>query len=137
MDFRKAFGTVKAMETEGFDLQFGPDTVVRIARAGGANVRYENAMRKHSEPYRRAIAAGTLDDDLAQKLWQRIYAESIVLGWSGVEIDDEPIPYTVDNAIRLFNELPEFWRIVREEATKLANFRQEDTAEMGKASPTL
>ena len=134
MDLRKRFGTNDRLEQDGVEVHIEGDTYITLARAGGSNTRYENAMRKHFAPYRRALDAGTLDNKTATEVLQKAYADAVVLGWQGVELDGEPLAFNRDNVFKLFTELPELWKVVQEEATRLANYRLEEVADMGKAS---
>lgn len=133
MDLRKAFGTDSRLETEGVDIHLGGGAYVTIARAGGSNARYESAMRRHLAPHQKALALDALDEKTAAEIMSAAYAETVVLGWRGIELDGEPVPFSVDTAKRLFRELPEFWRVVRDEAGKFANFRAQEVNALGES----
>ena len=135
MDIRKAFGADPS-ETEGYEFHLDGEAYVTLARAGGANVKFEKAMQRGLAPYKRAMAAGTLDEDTAVRVHQEAYADAVILGWRGIELDGESLPFTRENALRLFREFPEFWKTIRDEADKRTNFRHEEVAELGKASVT-
>lgn len=135
MDLRKTFGTDAALEADGIDVHLGGDAYVTLARAGGGNLRYEAAMRRVFAPHRRALQSGTLDEKTATDILQQVYAESVILGWRGMELDGAELPHSYENARRVLKEFPEIWRIVQEEAAKFSNFRQEEAKEMGKVLP--
>lgn len=131
MDLRATYGTDAALEADGIDLHLGGGAYLTLARAGGGNARYEACMRRLFAPHRRALAAGTLDEKTASEIMQQAYAEAVVIGWRGIELDGEPLPFSVANVRRVFSEFPEVWRIVQEEANKFANYRAEDIKDQG------
>lgn len=117
-----SFKTDVSAERDGIDLDFG-DFKVTIARSGGANKKYEQLVRRKLDRYKRAIQFDALPEETARRVLIECYAEAVVLGWEGVLDENElPIPYSVENAIKLFTELPEFFNQVREESDKIANF---------------
>jgi len=137
MDLRKKFGGDRAMEVDGVDLHLGGDAYITIARAGGTNVAYARAVQKYLRPIRKRDRFESEDLDLEEyaDVQRQAFADTIVLGWRGIELDGAPLPFTRDNALRLMRDLPDLWEVVKAHAEKLANFQREDVEEMGKASP--
>jgi hypothetical protein len=135
MDLRKTFGTDTQLEAEGVDIHLGEDAYITLARSGGSNVKYKTLMQKLAFKHRRAITAGTISPDVVVQLAQDAHAEAVVLGWRGIELDGEVLPYSVANCKRLFKECPEVWRIVEEEAGRFANYKREELSEAGNVSP--
>lgn len=136
MDLRKSFATLPTLETEGVDLHLGGDAYITVARAGGANTRYDAAVRRLYKPHRRMLDTGSPQaEEMAEKLFMQAHAEAVVLGWRGIELDGKELPFTRENVLLLFNELPEIWRIVREEAARFANFTVEEVREKGNGLP--
>ena len=133
MDMRKTFATNAHLEQEGIEVHFQNGAFIRLARAGGGNARYENAMKQHFKPYRRALNTGSMDNKTVSEILQKVYAETIVLGWRDFELDGQALEYSPEQTLKLFKEFPEFWRIVQEESEKFANYKAEETEESGKA----
>lgn len=117
-----AFKTDPNAEQNGIDLDFG-DFKVTIARSGGANKKYEKLIRQKLDRYKRAIAFDALPEETAKRVLIECYAEAVVLGWTGV-LDENglPIDFSVENCVKLFTELPEFFTQVREESERVGNF---------------
>ncbi|HVQ48492.1 MAG TPA: hypothetical protein VMS92_00465 [Mycobacterium sp.] len=134
MDMRKTFGGDKTLERDGVELHLGGDAYITVARAGGTNVAYQHALQKRIRPYQ--SKSGYIENDTYIDILKQTFADAVVLDWRGLELDGEPLPYSRDNALRLMRELPDLWDIIKTHAEKLANFQQEEIAEMGKASPT-
>lgn len=121
------FRTDKALEKEGIVLDYG-DFKIKVARAGGANSAFQKALTAKIRPYKRQLDAGTIPDDVAEKLFLDVYAESVVLGWEGVTDENgKLLPYSKENAVKLFSDLPDLFRDVQNQAAAISNFRAEVT----------
>lgn len=121
------FRTDKTLEKEGIVLDYG-DFKIKVARAGGANAAFQKALAAKVRPYKRQLDAGTIPDDVAEKLFLDVYAESVVLGWEGVTDENgKPLPYSKENAVKLFSDLPDLFRDVQNQAAAISNFRAEVT----------
>lgn len=121
------FRTDKALEKEGIVLDYG-DFKIKVARAGGSNAAFQKALTAKVRPYKRQLDAGTIPDDVAEKLFLDVYAESVVLGWEGVTDENgKPLPYSKENAVKLFSDLPDLFRDVQSQAASISNFRAEVT----------
>lgn len=112
-------------EQEGIVVDYGEAGKFRIARAGGSNRKYARRLEQISKPHRAAIRSEVLPDELANKLLIQVFAETIVLGWEGVLAEDgSPLPFSVPNCVKLFEDLPDLFQDLREQANKGALFRQ-------------
>lgn len=99
---------------------------IRIARAGGANVQFSKRMEIVVKPYRRQIQTETIETKQVEKLVRQVYAETVVLGWENV--DDKtgkPLEFTVVNCVQVFNDLPDLFLDLQEQAQRAALFRAE------------
>lgn len=145
MGLYEAYTTDQELEKGGVILDFG-DHRIRIARAGGANLRFARVFEALTKPHRRAIQNETLAEDKAKDIAHRAYAEAVVLGWdTPVEEDGkivykpyilgrngEEIPFSKENVVRVFNDLPEFYLTIKAEAERISNFRREAQADEAK-----
>lgn len=122
------FGTSKDAESgAGVDLDYGKMGKFRIHRAGGSNARYKNFAQAKMKPYNRQIQAGTMDDDVATKLMVEIFAKTVIVGWAGVkDRDGKDLPFSVDNAIQLFTDLPDLFSDIRAAALDHQTFMAEE-----------
>lgn len=131
MSLYSQFKTDKSVEQEGVVLEYGKTDdgkiiSIRIARAGGANLRYTKLLEVAIKPYRRQLQNETLDNNVAESITQLVYAQSIVLGWENVEdAEGKPMEFTVDNCIKLFKDLPDLWSDIQSQANRAALFRQD------------
>lgn len=121
----RLFKTDQKLEVEGIYLDFG-HFKIRIARAGGANKAYLKAVEKKSRPFRRAIQQEMLDNEQAMKIMREIYAETVVIGWEGVtDGEGNPLEFSRDNCLKLFEELPDLFTDVMDQSNKIALFRED------------
>lgn len=122
MDFKKTFATDKTLENEGVDVAIGDGAVVRICRMG--NPAWKKTFGEKVAPYRAQIRMGKMDEKVAERLHTEAVAETVLVGWSGFEIDGEPVEYSVEKAVEMMTSFPEFKDMVLELASERATFQQ-------------
>ncbi len=109
---RERFALNNNAMDKGVVLRNFPDGITVTVRSSKCyDVRRLNL--EFTKKNRQAVAAngGLIDPELQDQTDIEILAQSIVVGWSGIVGDDgEDIPFTVENARKLFTELPEFTR---------------------------
>lgn len=132
MSIYKAFTTDDELERRGIKLDFGNGQWVRIARAGGNNKKFVQLFTSLMKPYARAFQLGTMDDKKAAEILHEAFARAIVLEWNITGEDDQPIELTVENAKKVFTDLPEFFGTIKVEAENMANFRRQALEEESK-----
>ncbi|RPJ39858.1 MAG: hypothetical protein EHM35_01235 [Planctomycetaceae bacterium] len=134
---RKLFNTDRQAEINGVEVTVG-DATFTLARAGGDNKAFTKALERHSKPHRRAIQLDALGEDIATEIIHRTYAETVVKGWSGLDegdlitdsakFDDKKeyaaLPYSVENAMRLFVAQPDLFRVLKGVSDDFTNYRQ-------------
>lgn len=131
MSLYKQFKTNDNLEKSGILLEYGENSkgkpiAIRIARAGGANTQYTKLIEARVKPYRRQIQNETIDRVMVEKLLRGVYAETIVLGWENVEDENgKELPFTVENCVKLFEDLPDLFQDIQEQSQRAALFRQD------------
>ena len=131
MSLYTQFETDREIEKTGIVLDYGFNSKkqpiqIRIARAGGANERYSKLLELRTKPYRRQIQNETLENAVAEKITKEVYAQTVVLGWTGVEDrDGNEMPFTQENCVKLFTDLPDLWSDVQSQSTRASLFRSE------------
>ena len=112
MSLFKQFETNPDLERKGVLLDYGKnadgtDIMIRIARAGGANKQYDKRMEILTKPMRRQIQNETVEAESIDRVFRKVWAETVVLGWEHVQDEQgKEIPFSVDNCIALFEKLP-------------------------------
>lgn len=111
-------------ETSGITLDFGDAGKIQVARAGATNKAFAQMLEAKTRPHRRQMDTDTMPYGVADRIMREVFAETVVLGWSGIHgKDGEVIEYSVEACIKLFEDLPDWFTQVREEAAKFSNFR--------------
>jgi len=146
MGLKGQFATDQSLETKGIVIDYGDDRI-RIARAGGANKAFVRLLEAKTKPLRRAIAVGAIDNDRSLAIMREIYADTIILGWeanmgtltrpewrSGIRPSDagedvgndkELLPVNKENILKVFNNLPDLFIDIQQQAAAGALFRAE------------
>jgi len=123
------FKTDPKLEKDGIVLQYGENSEgkpieITIARAGGSNQNYLRRMEVKAKPFRRQIQNDTMDRKAMEAIIREVYAETIVIGWTGVEDQDgNPMACTKENVVKLFNDLPDLFGDIQEQAQRSSLFR--------------
>lgn len=131
MSLYKQFKTDNNLEKEGILLEYGTNSqgnpiCIRVARAGGGNVAYAKRMEARVKPYRRQIQNETMETALIDRILKEVYAETVVLGWENVEDEKgDPLPFSTENCIKLFDDLPDLFKDIQEQSQRAALFREE------------
>lgn len=131
MSLYKQFQMDATKEAEGVDITYaanddGTIPTFRVLRRAAQNQRYVKALERESAPYRRLLDLGALDSKVQEKILRRVFCSSVLVGWSNVQdMQNADIPYNFDNAIKLFEGLPELYYDLAEQAGKLSAFRAE------------
>jgi hypothetical protein len=131
MSLYKQFKTNDKLESDGILLQYGLDSkgqpvVIRVARAGPGNTKFQKLLDRKLKPFRRQLQMESADEKVIEKVLIEVYAETIVLGWENVEDEKGlPILFNKANCIKLFNDLPDLFADVRDQAMKSSLFRAE------------
>lgn len=129
MSLYTQFKTDDSLEKTGILVEYGMTAdgkpiCIRIARAGGANKAYEKRMEAEVKPYRRMIQNETIEKALIDRILMKVFAETVVLGWENVQdTDGNDITFSAENCIKLFNDLPDLFKDIQEQAQRAALFR--------------
>lgn len=127
------FETNADLERNGVRLVYGTnsrgeDMQITIARAGGANVQFQQVYEHITKPYRRQLDTGAkLPKELNDRLNRELYSRAVVKSCSGFEERDlTPIPTSTPQEIaEFFKRLPNLFADVMVQASSMALFREE------------
>lgn len=118
------FATDNKAEQEGIVLDYGDGLEIRIARAGGSNLKFEKLVQARMRKFERLRQNDLLELSVLRPVMREIYAEAVVLGWSGVtDRAGNPMPFSRENCIKLFTDLPDLFEDVILQSQKAALFR--------------
>lgn len=130
----KNYKTDTNLEKDGVWVDYGPNDDLpgkpnmrfRVARAGGSNLQYEKAMEHLTKPYRRLIQSGNLSNAQAKDLQRQAFLTACLRGWEGISMpgSDTPLPFSLENAQKLFQEVPDILTGLISEADGAAIYRE-------------
>jgi hypothetical protein len=134
------FATNRKAEVEGVEVTFGGDAVFRIARMSKSNKRYQKMLEQETKPHIHAIRNENLSPEIDEQITMKIFIATILLSWKGVEApelftqaehsviegDKLYLPFTPENATKLFKALPELYIALKDNAQKMSLFRAEE-----------
>jgi len=131
MSLYKQFKTNAEKETEGVEIEFNEATnddgsvpTFVISRMGKANKRYTKALEAATRPYRRQIELGTMKNEVAEEIFLNVFVDTVLKGWKNVRDENgAELPCSKQTAVKLFQDLPEVYERLQEEAKQSANFR--------------
>lgn len=146
MGLRNTFATNKTKEVEGVEIAVGINDhnkepiYITVSRMSRSNKRYTKALEEATRVHSASIANETLDNELGNEILRRVFAETVLLGWrnlpkselTGDDEDTEELPFSAENAIALFNELPDLYDDWEGRAKKSATFRDAEREKMAK-----
>lgn len=137
MSLRKTFKTNPTLEIEGVEIVVGisedngKPIAIRVSRMSRSNKRYTKALEAATRPHSAAIANETLDNELGNKLLREVFVDTVLLGWTNVlksdltgnPKDKDELPFSRENALALFDEMPDLYDDWEKRAKSAANFR--------------
>lgn len=121
MDVQKQFRTDEKLEIEGAWFDIGDGGRLLIARKG--NARYRHRLRGLVRGKERQLRLDTLPEHIADQIMVAVMADTVLLGWDGLDWNGEPLPYSIENATKLLTELPDFRNLVDDLSEDMAAFR--------------
>lgn len=138
MGLRKNFATDRTLENDGVEIEVdinehnNQPIKIRVARMSKSNKRYSKRLEEATRPHQSAIANETLDNELGAKILREVFVDSVLLSWSNLpksELTGDPkdtadLPFNRENALKLFEELPDLYDDWEARSKKVANFRE-------------
>ena len=133
MSLYKDFKTSEKLEVDGVRFENGTYAYT-LARSGGANKKFQKLFERLARPHRRQLDNGTLDNVVAERLMRQVFAKTVVIRWEtlrddewveGIELEDGTVvPATPDTLVGVFEDLPDLFTQITEDAKSTAYFRQ-------------
>lgn len=126
------FATDKDSETSGVWLQFGETDEglpirIKVARAGGSNVKFRQKIAAIYKPFRTAIQNGSISPEKLDAMTAKGYAGTVVIGWENIaDQNGNILEFNDDNVVKLLTDLPDLFTRIIEYATDMATFQDEN-----------
>jgi hypothetical protein len=127
------FETDEKLEREGIILDYGKFGKFRVARAGGANSRYEQILAVKAKPHERRLTGKKPDLELGKTILLEAFVEGAMLGWDGVrDKKGKLIKFSIENCMKLFQDLPQLYADIRSQSDDYTMFLVEELEEDAK-----
>ena len=82
-------------------------------------------MERKTRSIRRSVQHGTIPAERLEKIIIETYAQCIVMDWKNITTaDGTEWPFSVANCIKLLTDLPDVFRIIRDESDDMENYLQ-------------
>jgi hypothetical protein len=122
----KLFKNSTNLEKDGIWFMITEETGFLVKRFGGSNsVAVKQAMATHYKPYARLVEAGTLDPEKENEIMLKMFVNSCLCDWKGVEIDGKQAEFSKELAIEFLKGLPELSKTLMDHASDSANYRED------------
>jgi len=131
MDIFESFATDEVAELEGRWFPLTKTAKVLVARTGNAN--YLKALRQRMKDAQIDSEDESAENEaLVTSLIVETMAESILLGWKGLQYKGQELAYSKGNA-KMLLEVKGFRKRINDISDKLESFRVRDEAEQKNA----
>jgi len=120
------FATDKRAEVEGVWIDIHDGLRLLIARAD--NINFLTKLRELGKPHATSVRMGAMDMNLALELSKKAMAETVLLGWTNLQEEQDgelvDIPYSAQKAYELLDANTDFFNLVRDLSQDRANFQR-------------
>ncbi len=114
------------LEADGIWMHITDEVGFRVRRFGGFNApKVKKAMAQYFKPYSSQIQNNTISQKKEQEILTRVFVESCITDWTGVEIDGAPVKFAKEIAVKFLTGLPELVDSLMAYAQDSKNFRVE------------
>ena len=123
----------KAIE-DGIDFFLG-DIVFKIRYFNPRSHRVKAAMAKYYKPHARQVELGTLPAEKEREIQINLFLDICLVKWDGL-VDDKmaPIPYSRENALKVFDRLPELFDTLWRYANDFSSFKEQEVGNSSHAT---
>jgi len=121
----KLFKTDKALQDGGVIFAIDDKTSFQVRHFAAGNPRVKAAMAAHYKPYARQIELGTLEQEKSDEITVKLFIETCLVSWQGVEIDGQTVECNKENAAILFKRLPMLFDALWKHANDYQNYRED------------
>jgi hypothetical protein len=121
------FKTDSNLEKDGVWVEVAPGVKFCIRRFGGDNsLKMQAANNKYFKPVARLVQNNSLDKKMEKELIAKVYFEACIVTWSGLKDESgDELAVNLENAVKLFDHLPELFNTLFEYSQRVENFRED------------
>jgi hypothetical protein len=116
----------KQTESDGVWFEVSEGVKFRVKRMGGNNqAEVAKATTKYYTPYAKLIEKNLMPLEKVAKITAKIFVDSCLIDWEGVEIDGQEAPFSKETAVAFFTELPDLLTVLMDYAGSVESFRED------------
>jgi regulator of PEP synthase PpsR (kinase-PPPase family) len=120
------FKTSISLEENGTWFMISDKTGFLLKRIGGANAsKMKSSFAKYYKPYAKQFENGTIDPLKEKEIMAKVFVESCLVDWKGIEIDGKETPFSKEVAVDFFKSLPDLMDTLSAQATDLNNYKED------------
>lgn len=102
----KFFKTDSNLQKTGVWFDIDDKTGFLVIPINSNNKNWRQMYAQSTKPYVRQMELGTMDPAKEIEITCRVFVETALLDWKGVEIDGVDIPYSKEAARKFLNSMP-------------------------------
>ncbi len=119
------FKTNEAFEKDGVWFDIAKDVGFRCKPFKPSNPQVKAAFAAHYKPYALQIEKGTLSQEIEREIQIKMFVQSCLVDWRGVEIDGQPAPFDKKVATEFLMGLPELFDTLWRQCQDHKNYQDE------------
>lgn len=131
MSLYKQFKTNTALEIGGKWFEINPPNEdgtkagFLLARRSSKNTKFAAAMERVVRTHKDELDRGAMPPEESRRLLVETFIDTVLKGWRNVfgEDDTTAMDYTRDNAIKLFNDLPDLFDTLQSQSGIITNYQ--------------
>lgn len=138
MSLYKTYKTSNEKENNGIPIKFpgsptssGKIPTFYVGRISKKNKRFQKVTDQLYKPYRKnKNGLKNMSDEVAEDILKKSFIKGCLRGWENIEnADGVEIPFTEENADKLFSDLPDLFEHLMEQANDLSLYLDEQLEE--------
>lgn len=120
------FKTDSKMEEEGNWFNISDEIGFLLRRFNDSNPNVRKAMATYFKPYARQIDMGTMDPAKEREIMVKLFVNSSMINWKGIEIEGKAAEFSTTLAVKFFLGLPDLFETLMKYAQDFRNFKLEE-----------
>jgi hypothetical protein len=105
----------------------------KLSRMSDSNPAYQAELERVAKDIQLDLAADNLTTERHGPILKTLFVNKILMDWRNIQDEDgNEIPLSKENAMALFNELPDLYVALRELASKMSSFRGKELEAIAK-----